>query len=600
MTGIFSRFNNFFTNEKPQAQQPTLSKAHREGGYGHVLDPSSATSIDLPEIAGPNIEKDRQPQEYWETYNKGVSFYGRKHYEKAKDQFLRLLNYQNPHYTFYTYLLRTYRKIISKNIEKGNLQNACSIFKDFFIVCKEHITDTDRRKFNKLIKILLKENPMSDYEEIKLTGKKIKPDYEIDKAGQSILTLLNEVKREKNGIKITNWDFIEQVGLGSIYVKSLFNKELLRYDKSMLRLRTATGEIQKEFTVEHRISKFQASSDSDKFIAASCDDMMLYFYSLRDGCQGTYNLKKHTEDKYHIRSIYISPDGDFLLFTERDKAYLMDARVKIIESWKTPLNEGWEEKESDATESVYSAEYKRNLSTLGLSGNPADEEIKKAFRNMVLRHHPDRHQGDIEATERTKEIIGAYEALTHEDAKQAFEGLEGSQYYYKMMDQAKVDIPGTDMSFTIEFGMSGGYAEDWISATWLGSNANKIYLGCYSGKLYCIFKNGHVAKLYNCHDPIKAIREEEEYLFIETDCRLFIIKDDKCLKHIDRRESGDIRWHGGGFMLIKTREVSLFLDNGVEIGKIYFKNSIHDIYWVGNDLNVLTAKKIYVFSKKEL
>jgi len=117
--------------------------------------------------------------------------------KKLKDQFLRLLNYQNPHYTFYTYLLRTYRKIISKNIEKGNLQNACSIFKDFFIVCKEHITDTDRRKFNKLIKILLKENPMSDYEEVELTGKKIKPDYEIDKAGQSILTLLNEVKREK-------------------------------------------------------------------------------------------------------------------------------------------------------------------------------------------------------------------------------------------------------------------------------------------------------------------------------------------------------------------------------------------------------------------
>ena len=50
-------------------------------------------------------------------------------------------------------------------------------------------------------------------------------------------------------------------------------------------------------------------------------------------------------------------------------------------------------------------------SILGLSPHAASEEIRKAYRKMALRHHPDRNLGDPLAEERFKEIAEAYGVL---------------------------------------------------------------------------------------------------------------------------------------------------------------------------------------------
>ena len=143
MIGIFFRFKNLITGKNSHDIKPVLSKENKNSKKQHILDSSSAIFIDLPQITKPNFEEDRKPKEYWRIYNKGVSFYNRKWYEKAKDELLKLNDYKNPHHTFYTYLLRTYRKIATKQIEKKKFQNAYKVFEEFFDVCKEHITDTD-------------------------------------------------------------------------------------------------------------------------------------------------------------------------------------------------------------------------------------------------------------------------------------------------------------------------------------------------------------------------------------------------------------------------------------------------------------------------
>ncbi|RME69448.1 MAG: molecular chaperone DnaJ [Nitrospirae bacterium] len=48
---------------------------------------------------------------------------------------------------------------------------------------------------------------------------------------------------------------------------------------------------------------------------------------------------------------------------------------------------------------------------LGVSRNATQEEIKKAFRRLALKYHPDRNQGDKEAEEKFKEINEAYAVL---------------------------------------------------------------------------------------------------------------------------------------------------------------------------------------------
>ena len=67
---------------------------------------------------------------------------------------------------------------------------------------------------------------------------------------------------------------------------------------------------------------------------------------------------------------------------------------------------------------------------LGVSHNVGDEEIKKAYRKLALKYHPDRNQGDKAAEERFKEAAEAYEVLRDKEKRQIYdrfghEGLDG-------------------------------------------------------------------------------------------------------------------------------------------------------------------------------
>jgi len=50
-----------------------------------------------------------------------------------------------------------------------------------------------------------------------------------------------------------------------------------------------------------------------------------------------------------------------------------------------------------------------------------DEEIKKSYRRLAMRYHPDRNNGDAEAEERFKEISEAYEVLSDAEKRQAYD-----------------------------------------------------------------------------------------------------------------------------------------------------------------------------------
>jgi molecular chaperone DnaJ len=58
---------------------------------------------------------------------------------------------------------------------------------------------------------------------------------------------------------------------------------------------------------------------------------------------------------------------------------------------------------------------------LGVSRNTGDEEIKKAYRRLAVKFHPDKNSGDKTAEEKFKEIGEAYEALSDPQRRAAYD-----------------------------------------------------------------------------------------------------------------------------------------------------------------------------------
>lgn len=74
-------------------------------------------------------------------------------------------------------------------------------------------------------------------------------------------------------------------------------------------------------------------------------------------------------------------------------------------------------------------EYKDYYKVLGVDEKASAEEIKKAYRKLAKKYHPDLNQGDEKASEKLKEINEAYEVLGDKDKRQKYDQF-GSNYNF--------------------------------------------------------------------------------------------------------------------------------------------------------------------------
>jgi curved DNA-binding protein len=73
---------------------------------------------------------------------------------------------------------------------------------------------------------------------------------------------------------------------------------------------------------------------------------------------------------------------------------------------------------------------------LGVSKSASSEDIKKAYRKLAMKYHPDRNKENKAAEERFKEISEAYAVLSDPEKKKQYDmfGAEGFQQRYSQED----------------------------------------------------------------------------------------------------------------------------------------------------------------------
>ena len=60
---------------------------------------------------------------------------------------------------------------------------------------------------------------------------------------------------------------------------------------------------------------------------------------------------------------------------------------------------------------------------LGVSRDASQDEIKKAFKKLAIKYHPDKNQGNKEAEEKFKEVNEAFQVLSDPEKRQRYDHI---------------------------------------------------------------------------------------------------------------------------------------------------------------------------------
>lgn len=70
---------------------------------------------------------------------------------------------------------------------------------------------------------------------------------------------------------------------------------------------------------------------------------------------------------------------------------------------------------------------KNHYQILGVAPNCSQAEIKKAYRQLALQHHPDKNSGNIDSEELFKEILESYIILSDTDTRAEYDYIRGAK-----------------------------------------------------------------------------------------------------------------------------------------------------------------------------
>lgn len=173
-------------------------------------------------------------------------------------------------------------------------------------------------------------------------------------------------------------------------------------------------------------------------------------------------------------------------------------------------------------------EYKDYYKILGVEKSTSKDEIKKSYRKLAKKYHPDLHPNDEKAQEKFKEINEAYEVLSDDQKRKQYDTF-GSGYNFtngQNFDPSQYGFGNGSYTYT----SSGGDFSDFFNMFFGGAGGQKSSRQSHGFDLGDLFGGGRKAKKQSpSYESELTITLEEGYKGETKDITLNVGGENKAL-----------------------------------------------------------------------
>jgi curved DNA-binding protein len=175
-------------------------------------------------------------------------------------------------------------------------------------------------------------------------------------------------------------------------------------------------------------------------------------------------------------------------------------------------------------------EYKDYYKILGVEKTASQDEIKKSFRSLAKKYHPDLNPNDDKAQEKFKEINEAYEVLGDEEKKKMYDQF-GSGYNFsngQNFDPSQYGFGGPG-GYSYTYNTSDGDFSDFFNMFFGGMGGNQRSSSQKGFDLGNLFGGGRKASRRQSpsYESELNITIEEGYNGVQKDINLNIAGENK-------------------------------------------------------------------------